>query len=146
MDVFKKRLKMRNKELFTTSCIWYILFYFLFCHILPIFLNFQLLVKMLNFIFIEVTWKLGYLRWLHFLQEKWLRGHTSCLHAKWLICFGMWWQIFPQRMWVIGRRVPQDHENKVSRLSEIFMINKTQLKSRNHQFPMLQISTVCQEN
>ena len=27
-----------------------------------VFLNFQLLAKMLNFIFIEVTWKLGYLR------------------------------------------------------------------------------------
>ena len=26
-----------------------------------VFLNFQLLAKMLNFIFIEVTWKLGYL-------------------------------------------------------------------------------------
>ena len=27
-----------------------------------LFLNFQLLAKMLNFIFIKVTWKLGYLR------------------------------------------------------------------------------------
>ena len=27
-----------------------------------VFLNFQLLAKMLNFVFIEVTWKLGYLR------------------------------------------------------------------------------------
>ena len=27
-----------------------------------VFLNFQLPAKMLNFIFIEVTWKLGYLR------------------------------------------------------------------------------------
>ena len=27
-----------------------------------VFLNFEILAKMLNFIFIEVTWKLGYLR------------------------------------------------------------------------------------
>ena len=32
---------------------------------------------MLNFIFIEVIWKFGYLRWLTILQEKWLRIHTS---------------------------------------------------------------------
>ena len=66
-----------------------------------VFLNFQLLAKMLNFIFIEVTWKLGYLRWLNFVQENWLRGHTSCLHWKWLICFRIWCQTFPQKMWVL---------------------------------------------
>ena len=66
-----------------------------------LFLNFQLLAKMLNFIFIEVTWKLGYLRWLNFVQENWLRGHTSCLHWKWLICFRIWCQTFPQKMWVL---------------------------------------------
>ena len=35
---------------------------------------------MLNFIFIEVTWELGYLRWLNFVPEKWLRRHfmSSC--------------------------------------------------------------------
>ena len=38
---------------------------------------------MLNFIFIEVKWKLGYLSWCKFCT----RGHTSCLHAKWIICF-----------------------------------------------------------
>ena len=70
--------------------------------LLPIvFLNFQLLAKMLNFIFIKVTWKLGYLRWLNFVQENWLRGHTSCLHWKWLICFRIWCQTFPQKMWVL---------------------------------------------
>ena len=42
---------------------------------------------MLNFIFIEVTWKLDYLWRLNFEQEKWLRRHTLCLHAKWLRCF-----------------------------------------------------------
>ena len=63
-----------------------------------VFLNFQLLAKMLNFIFIEVTWKLGYLRWLNFVQENWLRGHTSCLHWKWLICFRIWCQTFPKKM------------------------------------------------
>ena len=66
-----------------------------------VFLNFQLLAKMLNFIFIEVTWKLGYLRWLNFVQENWLRGHTSCLHWKWLICFRIWCQTFPPKMWVL---------------------------------------------
>ena len=66
-----------------------------------VFLNFQLLAKMLNFIFIEVTWKLGYLRWLNFVQENWLRGHTSCLHWKWLICFRIWCQTFPPKMLVL---------------------------------------------
>ena len=41
-----------------------------------VFLSFQLLAKMLNFIFIEVTRIVGYLRWLYFVQENWLRGHT----------------------------------------------------------------------
>ena len=64
-------------------------------------LNFQLLAKLLNFIFIEVTWKLSYLKWLNFVQENWLRGHTSCLHWKWLICFRIWCQTFPPKMWVL---------------------------------------------
>ena len=66
-----------------------------------IFLNFQLLVKMLNFIFITVTWKLGYLRWLNFVQENWLRWHISCLHWKWLICFRIWCQTFSPKMLVL---------------------------------------------
>ena len=66
-----------------------------------VFLNFQLLAKMLNFIFIEVNWKLAYLRWLNFVQENWLRGHTSCIHWKLLICFRIWCQTFPQKMWVL---------------------------------------------
>ena len=66
-----------------------------------VFLNFQLLARMLNFIFIRVTWKLGYLRWLNFVQENWLRGHTSCLHWKWLICFRIWCQTFPPKMWFL---------------------------------------------
>ena len=64
-------------------------------------LNFQLLAKLLNFIFIEVTWKLSYLKWLNFVQENWLRGHTSCLHWKWSISFRIWCQTFPQKMWVL---------------------------------------------
>ena len=69
--------------------------------LLPLlFLNFQLLAKMLNFIFIEVTWKLNYLRWWNFVQENWLRGHTSCFHRKWLISFRIWCQTFPKKMWV----------------------------------------------
>ena len=66
-----------------------------------VFLNFQLLTKMLNFIFIEVTWKLGYLRWLNIVQENWLRGHTSYLQWKWLICSSIWCQTFSQKMWVL---------------------------------------------
>ena len=65
------------------------------------FLNFQLLAKILNFIFIRVTWKLGCLRWLNFVQENWLRGLTSCLHWKWLICFTISCQTLPPKMWVL---------------------------------------------
>ena len=43
-------------------------------------------------------------------------------------------------------RCPQDHENKLSRPSAIFMTNRTQLKSKNNKLLRLQISTVCQEN
>ena len=66
-----------------------------------VFLNLQLLAKMLNFKFIRVTWNLGYLRWLNFVQENWLRGHTSCLHLKWLICFRIWCHTFFPKMWVL---------------------------------------------
>ena len=66
-----------------------------------VFLNFQLPTKMLNFIFNKVTWKLGYLKWLNFVQENWLRGHTSCLHWKWSIGFRIWCQTFPPKMWVL---------------------------------------------
>ena len=66
-----------------------------------VFINFQLLAKMLNFIFIKVTRKLSYLRRLNFVQENWLRGHTSCLHWKWLICFKIRCQTFPQKMWIL---------------------------------------------
>ena len=65
-----------------------------------VFLNFQVLSKMLNFLFIEVTWKLGYLRWLSFVQENWLRGRASCLNWKWLICFSIWCQTISPKMWV----------------------------------------------
>ena len=83
----------------------------------------------------------------NFVQDKWVRSHTSCLHAKWLICFRMWWQTFSQKIWVIGRDVshPLDHVNKVSRPSEVFMINRTQLKSKYNSFLRLQIRTVCQD-
>ena len=46
----------------------------------------------------------------------------------------------------MGRGAPQDNENKDLRLSAIFSINRTQLKSKNYLFLWLQISTVCQEN
>lgn len=60
------------------------------------------------------------------MQENWLTGHTSYLHAKW--CGG---KLFSQKMWVMGRDKPQDHENKVSKPSAIFMINTTQQKPKN---------------
>ena len=54
----------------------------------------------------------------NFVQDKWVRSHTSCLHAKWLICFRMWWQTFSQTIWVVGRDVPLNHKNKVLRSKE----------------------------
>ena len=85
-----------------------------------VFLNFHLLAKRLNFIFIKVTWKLGYLRRLNFVQGNWLRGNTSCLHWRWLIYFRLWCQTFP----------PKISRLEVSR-REIFMINRIQLKTKN---------------
>ena len=48
----------------------YILYFVILSLFIFFFFNFQLLAKVLNFIFIEVTWKLGYLRLLNFVQEK----------------------------------------------------------------------------
>ena len=115
--VHKKWVKMRNKNHFTTS--WYILLYFVFCHIIFIIcILSEFSTPSQNLTSIEVTWKLGYLRRLDFVPEKWLRGHTSCLRTKWLICFRMWWQTFSQKMWVMGRDVPQDHENNEQATAE----------------------------
>ena len=59
--VHKKRVKMRNIQHFTASCIGTDSYVFYFIILPAFFLNVQLLAKMLNFIFIY-TWKLGYLR------------------------------------------------------------------------------------
>ena len=45
--------------------------------------------------------KSGCCRWLTFVQDEWFTGHTSYLHAKWSICFGMLWQAFPLKMWLV---------------------------------------------
>ena len=38
-------------------------------------------------------------------------------------------QTFSQNMWIMGRDVRQDHENKVSRHSGTFMNNRKKLKT-----------------
>ena len=89
--------------------------------------------------------EIGLLRRLNFVLKKWLRGNTSCLHAKRFIYFRMWWQSFSQKTWFIGRDAHQDHESKFSRSSSpIFMINRIQFKSKRL-FEAL-VSAVCQEN
>ena len=103
--VHKKRVQSGKNHIyhllyFVHTLIFCILSYSLY------FLKFLTPSQMLNFIFIEFTWKLGYLRRLDFGQEKWLRGHTPCLHAKWLICFRVWWQKFTQKIWVMGKDAP----------------------------------------
>ena len=100
VDVFTKSKYNEEKTSFyyllylVHTLIFCILSYYLY------FLKFSTPSQMLNFIFSEVTRKLGYLRGLNFLREKWLRGHTSWLHTKWLMCFRMWWQTFSLKMWV----------------------------------------------
>ena len=39
--------------------------------------------------------------WLNFVQENWLRRHTSCLLWKWLTCFRVWCQTFRKKLWVL---------------------------------------------
>ena len=107
----------------------------IFFYILCIFLNFHFLAKILNFKLIEVTWKLGYLRRLNLVQQKWLRRHYPCLHVKLVICFWMWWQMFSHKIWVMDKSIHQDHKNKVSRPSK--------LKSKTYKDLRLQINTVC---
>ena len=46
----------------------------------------------------------------------------------------------------MGGRVPQDYENKDLIPSATFLINRTQLESKNHLFLTLQISTAYQKN
>ena len=100
VDVFTKSKYNEEKTSFyyllylVHTLIFCILSYYLY------FLKFSTPSQMLNFIFSEVTRKLSYLRGLNFLREKWLRGHTSWLHTKWLMCFRMWWQTFSLKMWV----------------------------------------------
>ena len=100
VDVFTKSKYNEEKTSFyyllylVHTLIFCILSYYLY------FLKFSTPSQMLNFIFSEVTRKLGYLRGLNFLREKWLRGHTSWLHTKWLMCFRMLWQTFSLKMWV----------------------------------------------
>ena len=87
-----------------------------------VFLNFQLPAKMLNFIFIEVAWTLGYLRWLNFVQENWLRGQISCLHWKWLIFFRICQTFHPKyRSWGF----------KIWNFYDSYFYNRTQLKPKN---------------
>ena len=58
------------------------------------------------------------------MQEKWFRGSPSYIHAKWSICFRMWWQTFrPQKASYIDRNSPQVQENKISISSARFMID-----------------------
>ena len=123
--VHKKRVKMKNKWHFTTSCVWDILLNFVLCHILCIFSN-----------FIKVTWKLGYLRRLNFFYFI-----SSC---KIIDLFqDVVTNASPQKCKLLGRGAPQDHKNKVSRPSAICTTNRTHLKSKNHKFLRLQIMTVC---
>ena len=45
----------------------------------------------------------------------------------------------------MGRGIHQGHDHKISRATASFMIDRTQLKFKNHLFWRLQISTLCQE-
>ena len=73
----------KNEKQITFYNILYLIHTLIFCILSYCLYIFKLLAKVLNFIFIEVTWKLGFLRILNFIQEKWLRGYASCPHAKW---------------------------------------------------------------
>ena len=113
--IHKKQLKMRNLLAF-----YYLLYLvhtliLLFCHILYIFLNVELLVKMLNFMFI-IIWKLGYLDVIKFCTAKMKKNNTfhGSMQNDYIICFRMW---FSHKIWVMGRGVPQGHKSKVSRPS-----------------------------
>ena len=122
--VYKKQIKMRNKQLFTTSCICYILLY------LSSILYFFIFSALFFFFFFLI-----FNSWSKYLaQEKWWRGHTSCLRAKLLICFRMCWQTFPKKKWVMDRSVPTIKRRRFQEAWQFFMINKAWLKYTNHQF------------
>ena len=45
----------------------------------------------------------------------------------------------------MGRKVPQDHDNKILRPSASFMINMTELNFKTHYFEGLQIGNLYQK-
>ena len=96
---------------------------FVFSHIPCIFLNFQLLAKILY------TSKM--IKRINFMSP------CKIFHLFQVVVANF----FPQ-MWIMGRGVGQDLENKDSRSSAIFLINRTQLNSKNHLLLKHQISIV----
>ena len=121
--------------------------YLVFCHIVWKFLNFQLPVKNVEFNINQSRVEIRLPEVFKIHTEKMIkRGHTSCLHAKWLFCFRMPWHFFfPKNVSCMGRGIPQGYNNNISRLAASFMINRTQLKFKNHWFLGLEISTLYQE-
>ena len=75
--VYKKRVKMRNKQHFTASCIWYILLYFVFV-ILSVFLKFPTPSQNVEFHIHRIHLEIGppeeikfcirkMIKWMHFI-------------------------------------------------------------------------------
>ena len=83
---------------------------------------FKFLAKISNFIFTKATCKLSLLRRLN-LHRKMIKKTPFMSPSKM-----MWSETFSAKVCVMDRDVLQDHENKVS----IFVIKRTQLKSKNH--------------
>ena len=122
----KKARKKRNKQHFTTSCIQYIhlyLSYVLYFVIFSLFFSSQDVLYMKN--------DLENVLHLSMQNYSFVSGCGDI--------------IFPKNV-SYGQRYQPGSSNKDSRPCAIFLINRTQMKSRNHLFLKLQISTVCLEN
>ena len=89
--VHKKQVKIRNKQHFTISCIYFILLYFVFCHLICISFKFLTTSQNVQFHIHGSHMEIGLSKVIKFYTKTIKRSH---FHAKWLNVFRMLWQSF----------------------------------------------------
>ena len=99
-----------------------ILLYLVFCHTLYFF-EFSTPSQNVIFHIYPSQMEIRLSEIIKFRTRKTIKKTNLISPCKIIICFRMWWQTFPHKIWVMDRGVPQDHKNKVLRPSIIFMIN-----------------------
>ena len=125
----KKQVKMRNKQHFITSCIRDILLYFIFCHILCIFLKFSPPSQNVEFHIHQNHMEIGLSKMIKFCRKMIQRTHFKTPYETINLLQDVA-KNFSRKNFSYGYRCPQDHEGNIS--TAIFMINRMQLKFKNY--------------